>query len=70
MAINAPITGAPTRAPSNVLVLRRPEEPLAYAPGVAPFDRTNPAHVRAWNAVFALGWSEQRAQERADRENY
>ncbi len=34
------------------------EEPLAYSPGVAPFDRSNPAHVRAWNTLFALGASE------------
>lgn len=64
MAIHAPITGAPSRAPSNILPFHRPDEPLAYSPGVAPFDRSNPVHVRAWNALFALGWSEQRAQER------
>lgn len=34
---------------------------LAYAPGVVPFDRTNPAHVRAWNTLFRLGWQEQRS---------
>lgn len=33
---------------------------LAYLPGVTPFDRSNPAHVRAWNALHQLGWSEQR----------
>lgn len=62
MAVHAPITGAPTCAPSNVLPFKRPDEPLAYAPGVVPFDRSNPVHVRAWNTLFALGWSEQRAE--------
>lgn len=61
-------TGASSRAPSNVLTFKRPEEPLAYAPGVVPFDRSNPVHVRAWNTLFALGWSEQRARERGDLE--
>jgi hypothetical protein len=48
---------------SNIIPFQRPtakEEPLAYAAGVAPFDRTNPVHIRAWNTLFALGWSEQR----------
>ena len=36
-----------------------PAEPLAYAPGVTPFDRTNPAHIRAWNAMFAFGRAKQ-----------
>lgn len=50
---------------SNVISFRKPEinEPLAYAPGVVPFDRSNPTHIRAWNTIFALGWSEQRARE-------
>ena len=43
-------------------------EPLAFLPGVAPFDRSNPAHVRAWNTLHQLGWSEQRFQERERRE--
>ena len=38
-------------------------EPLAYAKNVTPFDRSNPAHVQAWNTLFALGWAEKRAQE-------
>lgn len=53
---------------SNVVPFRRPEEPLAFAPGVVPFDRGNPAHVRAWNSIFELGWAEERAQERRERE--
>jgi hypothetical protein len=40
------------------------DEPLAYAPGVVPFDRTNPAHIKAWNALFAFGLAEQRLRER------
>lgn len=44
------------------------DEPLAFLPGVAPFDRSNPAHVRAWNTLHQLGWSEQRFQERERRE--
>jgi hypothetical protein len=55
--------GTPTRA-SNIVQFTPREEPLAFAPGVPPFDRTNPVHVRAWNTMVALGWSEQRAQER------
>ncbi len=50
---------------TNVVPFRRPagkEEPLAFAPGVVPFDRSNPAHVRAWNNIFALGWSELKAK--------
>lgn len=54
MASNAPITGAQTRAPSNVLPFRRPDEPLAYAPGVPAFDRSNPLHVRAWNTMIQM----------------
>jgi len=50
---------------SNILQFRpRPGNPLDYAPGVAPFDRSNPAHIGAWNTLFALGWSEQRAAEK------
>lgn len=47
----------------SITLARKPAEPLAYAPGVIPFDRTNPVHVRAWNTLFALGWSERKAQE-------
>jgi hypothetical protein len=45
------------------------DEPLAYLPGVTPFDRSNPVHVRAWNTLHQLGWSEQRFQERERRGN-
>ena len=54
MATAAPITGAPTRAPSNVVPFKRPEEPLAFAPGVPAFDRSNPLHVRAWNTMIQM----------------
>lgn len=54
MASHAPTTGAPTRAPSNVLPFHRPDEPLAYAPGVPAFDRSNPLHVRAWNTMIQM----------------
>lgn len=37
---------------------RRPES-VTFAPGVVPFDASNPAHVRAWNTIFAFGKSEQ-----------
>ncbi len=37
--------------------------PLAYGPGVVPFDRSNPAHVAAWNAMFAIGLAEKRRQQ-------
>lgn len=36
----------------------KPDEPLDYDPGVVPFNRANPHHVRTWNALFALGASE------------
>lgn len=68
MATHAPTTGAPVGASCNVLPFRRPEDPLAFAPGVPPFDRGNPVHIRAWNTLCALGWAERRAQERSDRE--
>ena len=54
MASHAPNTGAPTRAPANVLHFRRLNEPLAYAPGVPAFDRSNPLHVRAWNTMIQM----------------
>ena len=60
MASRAPITGAPTRAPSNVVPLKRPEDPLAFAPGVPPFDRSNPLHVRAWNTMIQMAVSADR----------
>lgn len=37
---------------------RRPEK-VGFAPGVVPFDANNPAHVRAWNSMFAFGQAEQ-----------
>lgn len=43
----------------NVVPFTRRPEPVAFAPGVVPFDATNPAHVNAWNSVFALGRAEQ-----------
>jgi hypothetical protein len=39
------------------------DEPLAFLPGVTPFDRSNPVHVRAWNTLHQLGWSERRENE-------
>lgn len=52
---------------NNILQMRGRQssaEPLAYGHGVTPFDRSNPVHIRAWNTLFALGWSEQRSRER------
>lgn len=54
--------------PSNVVAFKRPTGPLAYAPGVPPFDRSNPDHVRAWNTMVQLGRSEQRARALRERE--
>jgi len=48
----------------NVVPLMRPSDPLAYAPGVTPFDRSDPVHIQAWNTLFALGWSERRFAQR------
>lgn len=42
---------------------RPANEPLAYNAGVVPFDRSNLAHIRAWNTLFGLGWAEQRAEQ-------
>lgn len=53
---------------TNVVAFRRDHAALGYAPGVVPFDVGNPAHVQAWNTMFALGWSELRFQEKARRE--
>jgi len=48
----------------NVVPLKRLADPLAYAPGVTPFDRSDPVHIHAWNTLFALGWSERRFAQR------
>jgi hypothetical protein len=34
-----------------------------FNPGVVPFDRRNPQHVGAWNAMFAMGQAERRARD-------
>lgn len=49
---------------ATILPFRREPgtEPLAYGKGVAPFDRTNPSHIRAWNSMWALGMSDLRAE--------
>lgn len=47
----------------NILPFQRRNDTAGYAPGVAPFDSSNPDHIRAWNALFALGSSDfQRCQ--------
>lgn len=43
----------------NVIPFARRPEPVTFAPGVVPFDASNPAHVRAWNSLFAFGKAEQ-----------
>jgi hypothetical protein len=48
---------------TNVIPFRQQAAKVDYVPGVAPFDPGNPAHIRAWNALFAFGWAEQRAEE-------
>lgn len=42
----------------NVVAFPRRGADAGYAPGVVPFDAGNAAHVRAWNALFALGQAE------------
>lgn len=42
---------------------------LRYLPGVTPFDPSNPTHIRAWNTIHQLGWSDQRWKEREGRED-
>lgn len=49
---------------AGVVPIRRRTGDASFAPGVPPFDRSNPAHVRAWNAIFALGEAEARRHER------
>ncbi len=44
---------------ANVIPFTRRSEPVAFAPGVVPFDVSNPAHVHAWNSLFAFGQSQQ-----------
>ncbi|WP_298809689.1 hypothetical protein [uncultured Sphingomonas sp.] len=47
---------------SNVIPFVRPSangQP-AYAPGVAPFNPSNAAHVSAWNALYSFGQVEAR----------
>lgn len=44
---------------ANVIPFTRRPEPVTFAPGVIPFDVSNPAHVRAWNSLFAFGRSAQ-----------
>lgn len=56
----------------NILPFRSRAERPAFAPGVVPFDRDNPAHVNAWNTLFAMGWAETKfrdkeRQERSER---
>ena len=53
---------------AGVIPFRRTVNPLAFSPGTPPFDRTNPAHVQAWNSMCELGRSELRARERVERE--
>ncbi len=48
----------------NVRSLADRRQPrTGYAAGVPPFDPTNPAHIEAWNSIFALGRSEIRFRE-------
>lgn len=42
---------------------RDAKAPIGYAPGVTPFDPTNPAHVQAWNTLHQLGWAEAKNTE-------
>lgn len=48
---------------SNVIPFQRRSASAGYAPGVVPFDNSNPAHVQAWNVMFQLGCSELRFKE-------
>ncbi len=50
---------------SNVIPFSRPESNAlpAFDPGVPVFDRTNPAHVSAWNTICRLGQSQARFEE-------
>lgn len=53
---------------ANVIPFRAPAANGGYAPGVTPFDASNPMHIHAWNTLFALGWSERRFRDKERRE--
>lgn len=42
---------------SNVIALpsREPRASMKLRAGVPPFDPTNPAHLRAWESLYAFG---------------
>jgi hypothetical protein len=42
----------------NVVPFCRPQNPLAFAPGVPPFNPADPKHVALWNAAVKYGQSE------------
>lgn len=49
---------------SNVIPFRASADKrkgFDYAPGVIPFDRNNPHHVAAWNAMWTMGKAEHDA---------
>lgn len=48
-------------APGNVIPFPQPLRRLR--PDVPPFDPTNPAHLRAWEAIFDFGRAELRRKE-------
>ena len=56
----------PTRnlagAPGNLVPF--PQRLPRLRPDVPPFDPTNSAHIRAWEAMFDLGRAESRWKER------
>ncbi len=54
---------------SHIIPFRRHDpqpDPLAYAEGVAPFDRSNAAHIQAWNTIWAIGLSERKKAQQPD----
>jgi len=47
--------------PGNILPF--PEPAPRLRPGVPPFDPTNPAHLRAWEAIFDFGRASQKWED-------
>ncbi|WP_156370359.1 hypothetical protein [Novosphingobium sp. Leaf2] len=52
----------------NVIPIRARAAKSGYAPDVVPFDSSNPAHINAWNTLFALGWAESKFRDKERRE--
>lgn len=55
-------TLGPNDTPGNVIQF--PASMPRLRPDVPPFDPTNPAHLRAWEAIFDFGRTSQKWKDR------